>query len=172
MVSFFNNERHISLQIMTFVLCCYRQSFSYHNNHRIYYPPTARTAKTPPGGSTTIRSIPDLCLQENRFRFNDGRVPKGHTKSQDHISSALCASGTTSTSSWDDILAPSSAPRRNHKYVTLIDKAFIIAFGGSAIFTFLVLALKSPPGSWRYFLSGGLCAAFSHVIPTPDVLIM
>mmetsp|Transcript_51154 Transcript_51154/g.52114 ORF Transcript_51154/g.52114 Transcript_51154/m.52114 type:complete len:445 (-) Transcript_51154:312-1646(-) len=167
MVRFCNNERYISLQIMMFVICCYRQSFSYHNNHRICYPPLARTAKTTSAGST-IRSIPALCLQEHRF--NDGRVSKGHTKFQDRnsISSALCASETsTSSSSWDDLLAPSSAPRRNHKYVTIVDKAFIIAFGGSAIFTFLVLALKSPPGSWRYFLSGGLCAAFSHAIPTP-----
>jgi hypothetical protein len=27
--------------------------------------------------------------------------------------------------------------------------------------------MSSSPGSWRYFLAGGLCAASSHALPTP-----
>jgi hypothetical protein len=35
----------------------------------------------------------------------------------------------------------------------------------------ILLVLKSGPGSWRYYLAGGICAAISHGITTPvDVI--
>jgi hypothetical protein len=35
----------------------------------------------------------------------------------------------------------------------------------------IALIIASGPGAWRYFLCGGICAAFSHALTTPlDVI--
>ena len=51
--------------------------------------------------------------------------------------------------------------------ISTVEKIQLGAFLGCAIGAFLAIVLKSSPGSWRFFLAGGLCAAFSHTIPTP-----
>lgn len=51
--------------------------------------------------------------------------------------------------------------------VTLKDKVSMGATFVSAVMVFAFLIMKSGPGSWRFFLAGGLCAALSHAIPTP-----
>ncbi|KAG7361363.1 mitochondrial carrier protein [Nitzschia inconspicua] len=78
-------------------------------------------------------------------------------------------------SSWDSFLIPSSTalqPRhRSHDHITTLDKTLVAGFIG-VFATFLYkFVMNSSPGSWRYFLAGGLCAASSHAIPTPiDVI--
>jgi hypothetical protein len=170
---------HISLQIVTFVLCCYRESFSLNlhtNSHHHNYPSILRTTctKTPSGSKISSITGGFHCLQANRFNNEEHDVSKRQKFPQKRIriSSALSASDTgtalsSSTSSWDDILASSEPAIKNHKGVTVADKVSLTLFAGISVFSLLVLALKAPPGSWRYFLSGGLCAAFSHAIPTP-----
>jgi hypothetical protein len=75
--------------------------------------------------------------------------------------------GTAEDSSWEDVLNPIPYPTPEHKSITLFDK---VALGGSvalaAAALFLLIGL-SDPGSWRYFLAGGICAATSHAIPVP-----
>lgn len=51
--------------------------------------------------------------------------------------------------------------------VTLQDKISMAATGTAVIASFALLIAISGPGSWRFFLAGGLCAAASHAIPTP-----
>ena len=51
--------------------------------------------------------------------------------------------------------------------VTLRDKASMGATFLTGVLAFAFLLMKSGPGSWRFFLAGGLCAAASHAIPTP-----
>jgi hypothetical protein len=65
---------------------------------------------------------------------------------------------------WDSIMTPSTPELAK---MTLSDKLRLGTFVGFAASAFLVLVLKSSPGSWRFFLAGGLCAAISHTIPTP-----
>jgi hypothetical protein len=38
---------------------------------------------------------------------------------------------------------------------------------GALIISSVLLVLNSGPGSWRYYLAGGICAAISHGITTP-----
>ena len=51
--------------------------------------------------------------------------------------------------------------------VTLQDKISMAATGTAVFASFALLIAISGPGSWRFFLAGGLCAAASHAIPTP-----
>jgi Mitochondrial carrier protein len=75
----------------------------------------------------------------------------------------------------DNILIPSSTAlqpkQQQHDHITPFDKTMVIGFigvFGSILYKFVT---NSAPGSWRYFLAGGLCAASSHAIPTPiDVI--
>jgi hypothetical protein len=72
---------------------------------------------------------------------------------------------------WDSILIPAHQPNDQHDHVTALDKTFIVAFFGFATAILAKFVVSSSPGSWRYFLAGGLCAASSHAIPTPvDVI--
>lgn len=52
-------------------------------------------------------------------------------------------------------------------HVTLADKVSMTAAFSVVIASFALLLFASGPGSWRFFLAGGLCAAASHAIPTP-----
>ena len=140
------SELYISLQVVTFVLFCCRESSSLNlqSNHRFHPTGIARSFNRIP--STSTSSILGFRLQ---------------------AATSLDAGDDTSTS-WDDILAPASAaPTKEHKEITALDKAGIVIFTGLAVSAFLTLILKSAPGSWRFFLAGGLCAATSHTIPTP-----
>jgi hypothetical protein len=75
------------------------------------------------------------------------------------------------SSTWDSILTPAHQPNDQHDHVTALDKTFVVAFFGFAAAILAKFVMSSSPGSWRYFLAGGLCAASSHAIPTPvDVI--
>lgn len=51
--------------------------------------------------------------------------------------------------------------------ITTADKISLTVLGLSGILAFSLLIVLSGPGSWRFFLAGGLCAAASHAVPTP-----
>ena len=44
---------------------------------------------------------------------------------------------------------------------------YILFFTTPFLIASSLLLLISPPGSWRYFLAGGLCASVSHAVTTP-----
>jgi hypothetical protein len=67
-------------------------------------------------------------------------------------------------------LPPKKQPLHDH-IVNTADKTFVAGFFGLFVAILYKLLTNSSPGSWRYFLAGGLCAASSHAIPTPiDVI--
>ena len=159
------SELYISLQVLTFVLYCCRESSSLNlqSSRRIHPTGVARSINIIP--STSTSSSLGFRLQAASLDAGDDSDEQQQAQ-QNHISSSL--TDTSTTSSWDDILAPSSvATTTEHKEITAMDKAGIAIFTGLAVSAFLTLILKSAPGSWRFFLAGGLCAATSHTIPTP-----
>eukprot|EP00536_Pseudo-nitzschia_multiseries_P011112 jgi/Psemu1/297781/fgenesh1_pm.363_\ len=91
---------------------------------------------------------------------------------QKRVSSSFTTNATTAAAAaWDHVLLPSSPTTTStHTEVTAIDRLGIAVFAGCSVGAVLTIMLKSP-GSWRFFLAGGLCAAISHTIPTPvDVI--
>jgi hypothetical protein len=68
---------------------------------------------------------------------------------------------------WDDLLATQKALSVEHTHVTTTDKALLAATTGLLASAVYLLLSMSGPGSWRYFLAGGICAALSHAVPTP-----
>ena len=67
----------------------------------------------------------------------------------------------------EDISAWAMKEEEDADRVTFKDKVSMAAAGITGITAFALLILVSGPGSWRFFLAGGLCAAASHAIPTP-----
>lgn len=53
----------------------------------------------------------------------------------------------------------------------LKNKIKVTVAGASLLAASLGLIVISGPGAWRYYLAGGICAAFSHAVATPvDVI--
>ena len=50
---------------------------------------------------------------------------------------------------------------------TMKERAMVLGTASAAAAAFLAIVMISGEGAWRYFLAGGLCAAFSHSITTP-----
>jgi hypothetical protein len=75
---------------------------------------------------------------------------------------------------YDNVLISSFLPPKQqppHDHINTLDKTFVAGFLGLFVAILYKLLKNSSPGSWRYFLAGGLCAASSHAIPTPiDVI--
>ena len=77
-------------------------------------------------------------------------------------------------SSWTDNL--SSQPQQQGCTSDCLDapprqKALMAGCVAAAALAFYTLLTTTAPGSWRYFVAGGICAATSHAIPTPiDVI--
>mmetsp|Transcript_10709 Transcript_10709/g.25536 ORF Transcript_10709/g.25536 Transcript_10709/m.25536 type:complete len:499 (-) Transcript_10709:48-1544(-) len=91
---------------------------------------------------------------------------------------------STSSSSWDEIFATTAVSTNNHNgmvgnqqqlpkhdELTVVDKSIIVGCATFVVVAFTTILRVSEPGSWRYFLAGGMCAMVSHAIPTPiDVI--
>ena len=75
---------------------------------------------------------------------------------------------------WDNFLIPPIALKpsyQHHDHITALDKTLVLGSVGAFGALLYKFVMASAPGSWRYFLAGGLCAASSHAIPTPiDVI--
>ena len=56
---------------------------------------------------------------------------------------------------------------KDEEKITKADKVSLTVIGLAGLLAFSLLLTLSGPGSWRFFLAGGLCAASSHAIPTP-----
>lgn len=78
---------------------------------------------------------------------------------------------------WEDVLSPMGADDVEETIASARDvissadkRALVLATGLGAI-AFVWLVMASGPGAWRYYLSGGICAAASHTVPVPiDVI--
>jgi hypothetical protein len=75
---------------------------------------------------------------------------------------------------WDNFLIPPIALKpsnQHHDHISALDKTLVLGSIGAFGVLLYKFVMASSPGSWRYFLAGGLCAASSHAIPTPvDVI--
>jgi len=114
-----------------------------------------------------LNSARDFRFQAFSLGVTNGS--EGHHRSvQKDDSSSLTRNITVPTATWNSILTPSSpAISTEHTEMTAVDRLRIATFVGCAISAFLAIILKSSPGSWRFFLAGGICATISHTIPTP-----
>jgi hypothetical protein len=72
-----------------------------------------------------------------------------------------------SSVSCEDILIPTPYPTPDHDEITTVDIAVLAGTTTFAAISLFALITLSAPGSWRYFLAGGICAATSHAIAVP-----
>jgi hypothetical protein len=72
-----------------------------------------------------------------------------------------------SSVSWEGILVPTPHPTPDHDEITTADVAVLAGTTTFAAISLFALITLSAPGSWRYFLAGGICAATSHAIAVP-----
>ena len=70
--------------------------------------------------------------------------------------------------SWEQVVVPKELKKvRSQDHMTRKD---VVIMSGALTLAVIVLGgliRASGPGAWRYYLAGGLCAAFSHAIPVP-----
>lgn len=150
----------VSLPAVFFVSCCFRESASLNvrSSHR------ANPYITGINPQISL-SVPVQDLQLKAFSFgveNDSEVHQGP-------SSFFTINQTEPSPAWSSIVAtPTQAITTTEQTaMTTVDKIRIATVLGCAMSAVLAIVLKSSPGSWRFFLAGGLCAAISHTIPTP-----
>jgi hypothetical protein len=134
------------------------ESNGFTSNSLILLPPSSPSA-------ITTTSVHFLHLLNNGNRISQKRLLAEHGAS----------SHPKQYSHWDGFLIPSSLrpkqQQEQHDHVTTLDKTFVVGFIGLFGAILYKFVTNSSPGSWRYFLAGGLCAASSHAIPTPiDVI--
>jgi hypothetical protein len=146
----FLSEFTISLQVVIFISCCCRESTSLNlkGNRRInpYSIGNNININTLISSSNSIREIRLQALTLGVENDSEGYIQ------------------SPQNAEWSSIMTPSTPALAK---MTVADKLRLATFAGCAANAFLVLVLKSSPGSWRFFLAGGLCAAISHTIPTP-----
>ena len=107
---------------------------------------------------------PGRCISGCRERYYDVRSAQTRHAVTWSVQGTV---GEDSLVTWEDVLQPTPHPTPSHKEITVIDKLVVAGGAGlSAAAAFFLVAL-SGPGSWSYFVAGGVCAATSHAIPTP-----
>ena len=72
-----------------------------------------------------------------------------------------------SSVSWDVIHIPTPNSTPDHDEITTVDTVVLAGTTTFAAISLFALITLSAPGSWRYFLAGGICAATSHAIAVP-----
>ena len=125
------------------------------------------TTSRPSRSSVLISSPRPLHL------LNVNKVPRKRKPEAEH--SALSHPTGGRNQQWDNFLIPPIALKpsyqQHHDHISTLDKTLVLGFIGTFGAILYKLIMASAPGSWRYFLAGGLCAATSHAIPTPiDVI--
>jgi hypothetical protein len=102
------------------------------------------------------------------FSYHQKRQNRRHTTGpRNALTYPIGGPGLLHNRSWEDLINQVPSQTLNHDEITLGDKVAIVgtaAFIASALFALISV---SAPGSWRYFMAGGICAATSHSIPTP-----
>jgi len=115
-----------------------------------------------------------LSTSENKVSWPTGRRRNGRVY-REHKALSVPFSGPPADSrrqSWEDIIAPQKTVNENtHQEITALDKTVIGGALLAAVLSLYAAISFTAPGAWRYFVSGGICAATSHAIPTPiDVI--
>jgi len=110
-------------------------------------------------------SVPVQDLQLKAFSYGVENDSEG----QSGPSSFFTINQTEPSPPWSSIVAPptQTIDTTENTNMTTVEKIRVATVLGCAMSAILAIVLKSSPGSWRYFLAGGLCAAISHTIPTP-----
>ena len=150
--------------------------------HRVIQPGTTTTTTTSSSHNRRFRRHRAISVP-----FNAATNPTP-PRSPFSSSSNQEPNEPTSSSSWDDIFATTAAASTNnhsgmvgrqqqlqqlqkHDELTVVDKSIIAGCATFVVTAFTTILRVSEPGSWRYFLAGGICAMVSHAIPTPiDVI--
>jgi hypothetical protein len=95
----------------------------------------------------------------------------GKERKPRHIYHAIAwrqgTSEDNSSVSMEDIVIPTPYPTPDHDEITTVDIAVLTGTTTFAAISLFALITLSAPGSWRYFLAGGICAATSHAIAVP-----
>lgn len=154
------SKTSISLAVVTLISCCIRESASLNvrSSHRVN--PYSIGTWNP----RISLSVPIQDHQLNAFSFGI----EDDSELQGQPSFFFNENSTEPGPSWSSVLAPAApALPVEQTAMTTVEKIRIATVLGAAASAFLALVLKSSPGSWRFFLAGGLCAAISHTIPTP-----
>lgn len=159
----FVGDIHSLSRVLTFVLCCCGESYAFNlrSSRRIYSPSSAVKNTL----LKTSSSYPSkYSIRQPLLATTSGGG------SNFEKSFATNSTNAAATATWDNVLVPSSTTSAAHTEITAVDRLGIAIFASCSISAVLAIILKSP-GSWRFFLAGGLCAAISHTIPTPvDVI--
>lgn len=169
----FLGQFNSSLAVVIFISCCFRESISLNikGNHHINPYRIGRSVNRNP------RIAPLYYDGELRLQALSLGLENDTKETQQLATTHASFSLTRNTSEpeWNSVLTPSipaistvnsQIPTANSQ-ISAVDKLRIATFICCSINVFLALVLKSAPGSWRFFLAGGLCAAISHTIPTP-----
>lgn len=132
--------------------------------------PLARTAfrTVPIHPSRQLVPTPRYAIESASFRRCSGqRFPFGTSTTDSYNES------NTDVRRWKSVLIPrhdlivGDASQPPHDGMTTGDKVVFGASSIAAAAAFFWLVVASGPGAWRYYLSGGICAATSHAIPVP-----
>lgn len=155
----------IGLQAVLFVACCFQEcaSLNIKPNHRANPHSIGRSVHRKPQIST-LSSSQELRVQTLSFGYeNDPQEMSLQT-----FSMGVTGNATEPGHTLGSIVPPSTPTMgKVHTNMSMVEKIQLGTFLGCAVSAFLAIVLKSSPGSWRFFLAGGLCAAISHTIPTP-----
>lgn len=155
----------IGLQAVLFVACCFQEcaSLNIKPNHRANPHSIGRSVHRKPQIST-LSSSQELRVQTLSFGYeNDPQEMSLQT-----FSMGVTGNATEPGQTLGSIVPPSTPTMgKVHTNMSMVEKIQLGTFLGCAVSAFLAIVLKSSPGSWRFFLAGGLCAAISHTIPTP-----
>jgi len=162
----FLNKIPIWLQGVLIISWCLREcaSLNIRNNHRTSPFGIGSSVHKNPQASPSSSSQ-ELRVQTLSFGYeNDSHQELGLQA----LSVGVTRNATEPGQAWSSFVPPSvpALPTENTATST-VEKIQLGTFLGCAVSAFLAIVLKSSPGSWRFFLAGGLCAAISHTIPTP-----
>ena len=155
----------IGLQAALIISSCFQQcaSLNIKRNHRANPPSIGRSVPQKPQIST-LSSSQELRVQTLNFGYENDPQEMGLQPFAVGVTGNSTEPGHTLSS----IVAPSTSTTATaHTNMSIVEKIQLGTALGCAISAFLAIVLKSSPGSWRFFLAGGLCAAISHTIPTP-----
>jgi len=106
------------------------------------------------------------------------RLPSGGEEDQEEMSWEEVLAPPSTKSSQEQSLDGATSPGSSSAAATVeiqeippevaqADRALLKVVAAMGVAMFAWLYSVSEPGSWRYYLAGGICAAVSHTIPVP-----
>jgi hypothetical protein len=101
------------------------------------------------------------------YHYNPRRHQRPSKQRRGALSYPIGTSDLDQNNSWAEIISPSPTHDNDHDNIAAADKIVLAGTIGFVGCSLLTLLKFSGPGSFRYFLAGGICAALSHTIPTP-----